>query len=232
MTDLQGAHVLVVGATGGLGSEISRALAGAGARLTLSGRRTDALDALAQELGECVVGTVAADLTEPGAPATVVERATSNGNGLSGVVYAAGVVAFGPLDELDDDVLDELLLTSFIAPVRVARAALPSLGKGAFLAHISAVVAEMPTTGMAAYSAAKAALTAFDTAMTGELRRRGIRVIDIRPPHTETGLADRPISGTAPKMPQGLQPAVVAARVVRAIVEDERDVPSTAFSSD
>ena len=54
---------------------------------------------------------------------------------------------------------------------------------------------------MAAYSASKAALTAFDRVARLEARRRDIRVIDIRPPHTETGLAGRPIAGSAPKLP-------------------------------
>jgi cyclic-di-GMP-binding biofilm dispersal mediator protein len=63
-----------------------------------------------------------------------------------------------------------------------------------------------------------------------ELRRDGIRLVDARPPHTETGLATRPLAGTAPKMPEGLAPEAVAARLLAAIVEGERDLPSTSFS--
>ena len=221
----------MVGATGGLGSAIARLLADAGARLTLSGRRADALDALARELGEAVVGTVVADLTVPGSADEVVRQSTAGERGLDGVVYAAGVVAFGSVLELDDDVLDELLLINFIGAVRLVRAALPAMDDGSFLVHLSAIVAELPTAGMAAYSASKAALTAFDQAMSHELRRRGIRVLDVRPPHTETGLADRPISGTAPRLPSGLDPQDVAARIVGAITADERDVPASAFGS-
>lgn len=231
MTDLQGAHVLVVGATGGLGSAIARHLAAAGCRLTLSGRRVDVLDALAGELGDVVVATVEADLTQPGAPDQIVSRATEGQQPLRGVVYAAGVVAFGALDDLDDDVLDDLLLVNFLAPVRLTRAVVPVLGKGAFLVHLSAIVAERPTAGMAAYSATKAALTAFDAATAIELRRRGIRVVDVRPPHTETGLAGRPISGTAPRLTHGLDPVEVASRVVQAITSDERDLPASAFGT-
>jgi short-subunit dehydrogenase len=84
---------------------------------------------------------------------------------------------------------------------------------------------------MAAYSAAKAGLTAFDAALATELRRRRIRVLDVRPPHTETGLATRPVAGEAPRLPQGLDPDAVAERVVRALADDERDLPSTAFTA-
>lgn len=64
-----------------------------------------------------------------------------------------------------------------------------------------------------------------------ELRRRRIDVIDARPPHTETGLATRPVAGVAPKMPVGLAPDAVAARIVSAIIAGERDLPVEAFTS-
>ena len=218
----------MLGATGGLGSAIARELAAAGARLTLSARTPDRLDEIAEALGDSVVTTVAADLTLPDAPSRVVAQATDAAP-LDGVVNAAGVVAFGASAELDDDTLDDLLLLNLIAPIRVVREAVSALGEGGFIVQISAVVAERPTAGMAAYSAAKAGLTAFDAAAASELRRRRIRVLDVRPPHTETGLADRPIAGSSPRLPQGLDPADVAQRVVRAIADDERDLPSSAF---
>ena len=84
--------------------------------------------------------------------------------------------------------------------------------------------------GMAAYSATKAGLTGFDRAAAAELRRRQIRVLDIRPTHTETGLADRPIAGQGPHA-AGRRPAEqVARRIVRAIVDDEQDLPASAFA--
>ena len=66
-------------------------------------------------------------------------------------------------------------------------------------------------------------------AIAREARRRKIRVIDARPPHTETGLDRRPIEGQAPKMAVGLDPATVAATICDAIAGDVVDLPSTAF---
>lgn len=63
-----------------------------------------------------------------------------------------------------------------------------------------------------------------------ELRARGSLVIDARPGHTETGLATRPLRGTPPHMPAGLDPARVAERIVRAVGEGERDLPAAAFA--
>lgn len=225
MSEFDGLRFLVVGATGELGSRISRELGSRGAELLLSGRNDGKLNALAAELG---ADSVRADLTLPDGPATIANAL--NGSSLDGVVYAAGVVAFGALTELDDDTLDELLLTNFVGYVRLVRALTPTMNKDALIVQLSAVVAESPTAGMAAYSATKAALSAFGRAASLELRRSGVRVLDVRPPHTETGLATRPIDGEPPRLPQGKDPDAVARRIVDAISGKERDLPSSSFS--
>ena len=82
------------------------------------------------------------------------------------------------------------------------------------------------------YSASKAAVRSFDEALGREARRRKIRVIDARPPHTETGLADRAIEGRAPSFPSGLAPTAVAAKICEAIATGGvTELPSEAFTS-
>jgi len=227
---LAGRSVLLAGASGGLGAQLARRLADAGAALTVTARSRDGLDALGLD-----ATVVPADLRDPAGAAAAVDAAVQAHGGLDGVVFAAGVVAFGPGTEVDDAVLQELFDITVFAPVRLLRAAAPALtraadaGRQPFVANVSAVTAEAPTAGMAAYSAAKAALTAFDGAVSRELRTTGIRVLDIRPPHTNTGLASRPIAGTAPKLPAGHDPGAVADRIVAALVDGDRDLPASAF---
>jgi cyclic-di-GMP-binding biofilm dispersal mediator protein len=225
MSDLTGKAILVVGATGALGSRIARLLADRGAAVTVSGRSDDALTSL----GVDGAHVVAADLREPDAPRSLVSAAAERHGRLDGLVIAAGVVAFGALTDIDDDTVDDLLLIDFLAPVRLIRAALPVMEPGGVILGISAVVAEKPMPNMAVYSAAKAATAALFTAVRTEARRRKIRVVDVRPPHTETGLAGRAIAGDPPKLPTGLDPDAVAARIVEAFLGTETDVPSTAF---
>ena len=232
MTDLQTRSIIVVGATGGLGEPIASLLADAGAQLTLVARDESHLAAI-----DVPGQRVAIDVRLATSPDRIVDAATSTYGGLDGIVYAAGAVAFGGVDELPDDVMIDLFTLNTLAPIRLLRAGLPALrasaavGHDPFAVHISAVVAEQPQAGMAAYSASKAALAAYDSAAMRELRREGIRLIDVRPPHTETGLATRPLAGAAPKLPQGLEPRRVAERVVTAIREGEKDLPSAAFTS-
>jgi len=225
VSELSGKAFLVVGATGALGSRIARLLADRGADVTVSGRSADALAALDIDGAHAVV----ADLREPDAPRSIVAAAAERHGRLDGLVIAAGVVAFGALTEVDDDTVDDLLLVNFLAPLRLIRAALPVLERDGVILGISAVVAEKPMANMAAYSAAKAATAALFTAVRAEARRRKVRVVDVRPPHTETGLAGRAIAGDPPKLPVGLDPDDVAARIVEALLGTETDVPSTAF---
>lgn len=222
MGELSGQAYLVVGASGALGSRIARRLADRGADLTVTGRSPEAL-----EIDRAHV--VTADLRAPDAGNRVVTAAVEQHGRLDGVVIAAGVVAFGPVTDIDDDTVDDLVLVDFLAPLRIVRAALPVVQPGGVILGISAVVAEKPLPNMAVYSATKAATAALFTAVRTEARRRKIRVVDVRPPHTETGLAHRAIAGDPPKLPTGLDPDAVADRIVEALLGDETDVPSSAF---
>ncbi|SEM73014.1 SDR family oxidoreductase [Cryobacterium sp. TMT1-3] len=232
MTSLAGSSILVVGATGGLGREIAQILSAEGALLTLHGRTPERLASLG-----IAAARVTGDLLEPETAAQLVAASLNAHGRLDGVVNAAGVVAFGPMAEVSDDTIDTLMTVNATAPMRLLRAAYPALAESSgshrdpFFLTLSGVVSESPTANMAAYSASKAALAAFAKAAGRELRRDGIRFLDARPGHTETGLATRPIQGSTPRLPAGFSPADVARRVVDAIVAGERDLPSTAFTS-
>ena len=216
--------VLVAGGSGGLGSAIARQLAARGDLLTLVARDGDRLAAI-----PVPAHRITADLRDPAAAQGAVAAAVEHGGGLDVVVNAVGVVAFGPVADLSVDAMEELFLTNTFVPIMLARAALPALRPGGAIVNISGVIAEQNLPGMAAYGASKAAVRSFDEALAREARRSKVRVIDARPPHTETGLADRPIEGQAPKMPAGLTADQVAAVIVAAIDGDTTDVPSEAF---
>ena len=221
---LTGRAVLVAGASGGIGSAVARELAGRGATLTLVGRRAEALDRL-----DIPGLRLPLDLRSPKACQEAVEGARAAAGRLDAVVNAVGVVAFGPVAELTIDTMEELFLTNAFVPVMLAKAALAHLEPGGVLVNISGVIAEQNLPGMAVYGSSKAAVAAFDQALAREARRSGIRVLDARPPHTETGLAQRPIQGTAPRMPEGLAPERVAEVICDAIQQGVDDLPSSSF---
>ncbi len=217
--ELSGAHVVVVGATGVLGAAIAREFATRGARVSAIVRDHARLD------GASVAQYALADVTDHAA----LRVAFASVAPFDGVVNATGVVAFGNVTDLDDSTLSRLFAVNSVAPVVMLRESSAYLADGGFFMNLSGVVATQPVGGMAAYSASKAAAWAAMSAASREFRRRRIDVIDARPPHTETGLAGRAIAGTAPKMPQGLDPETVARRLVDAAAAGERDLPMEAF---
>lgn len=224
---LSGTVVAVVGGSGGLGAPTARRLADVGAHVVLAGPHGERLGRVGIDGAE----VVELDLRDPSAGDILAARTKQRFGRLDGVVNAAGIVAFGPLLDTDDTVIEELFLTNVMGPLWLIKRLIPMLSESrGFVVNISAVVAEQPLPNMAAYSATKAALTAVDRSLGRELRRVGIRVCDVRPPHTETGLADRPLAGAAPKLPPGLRPEVVADRIIEAIVAGTTDVPSESFA--
>lgn len=225
--ELQGAVVAVVGASGGLGSAVCAELTARGATVVACGPHPDRIAAA----GVVAASVVELDLRDPAAGDQLVAAVAELGGRLDGLVNAAGVVAFGDLVDTDDAVIEELFLTDVVGPLWLLKRLVPLLAESkGFVVHLSAVVAEQPMAGMAAYSSAKAALTAADTALVRELRRKGITVCDVRPPHTETGLAGRPIAGEAPRLKEGLDPVAVAAVVVGAIATGATEVPAVTFN--
>lgn len=219
--ELSGSHVVVVGATGVLGAAVSRGLSQHGARVSAIVRDHSRLD------GSSVTQYALADVTDHEALKTAIASVAP----FDGFVNAAGVVAFGNVTDLDDSTLARLFAVNAVAPLVMLRESSPHLSDGGFFLNISGVVATQPVGGMAAYCASKAAAFAAMSAAGREFRRRRIDVIDARPPHTETGLASRAIAGLAPKMPQGLDPELVARRIVDGIVAGERDLPTEAFTA-
>lgn len=219
--EINGAHIVVVGASGVLGSNLASQLRLGGARVSAIVRDSSRLDSAS------ISRSAIADITDSASlRAAFAELAP-----FDGVINAAGVVAFGNLVELDDHTLTQLFAINAIAPIVMLRESAPHISSGGFFLNISAVVAQAPMAGMSAYSASKAAVWGAMVAATRELRRQQIDVIDARPPHTETGLVNRALAGVAPKLPTGLAPEVVAARIIVAIKDGERDLPVESFTA-
>ena len=217
--DVNGKVVLVAGGTGGIGRLVSEGLRLRGATVVTASRSD--ID---------VPGHVVVDLRLPDNAQDLVHRVMNENGRLDVLVNAIGVVAFGDATSTSTDTVEELFLTNTFAHIFLCTAALPNMTKGGVIVGISGVIAEQNLPGMAAYGSSKAAVRSFNEAFGREARRQGVRVIDARPPHTETGLATRAVAGSPPRFPQGLEPARVAERIIDAIVNGETDLSSDSFA--
>lgn len=231
MKDMLGKNILVVGASGVLGAAITQLLLSRGAQVMATTSSNDRAGAIPSGASPRLL----LDLANPTSVEVMVTYLSQSDAQIDGVVNAAGLVAFGAASELSAETIARLISVNLTGPMTLISGVIPNLRKSAsrgaapFIVNISGVVAESPMANMSAYSATKAGLWAFDQALSRELRKDGIRVIDARPGHTETGLAGRAIAGVAPNFPTGMTAEFVAARIVAAIVDGEADLPSTAF---
>lgn len=218
--ELSGARALVVGASGVLGAGIARALAERGATVSVAGRDAGRLAPVAQAFG---TEPLVLDLVDTDACREVVGAAADAMGGLDLLVVATGVAGFGPATDADPAVVEELFAVNTLGPMALVRAAAGRFEDGGTVAVLSAILAELPTNQMAEYSATKAALSTWLTVLRRE-NRRAFTVLDVRPPHLDTGLAERSLAGEPPKLPAPLPGQVVVDTVVEALASGATEV--------
>ena len=128
MFDLSGKTALVTGATGGIGGEIARALHTQGARVAVSGTRTEKLDELAQELGGRV-HVLPCNLSEPGEVNQLVASAEQAMGGLDILINNAGLTRDTLAMRMKDADWEKVLEVNLTAAFRLSRAAIKGMMK-------------------------------------------------------------------------------------------------------
>lgn len=175
---IAGRTAVVTGATGGIGQAIARRLHRAGAELVLTGRRTEVLEPLAQELGGAT-RILAADLGER----ADVARLAAECAAADILVANAALPASGPLLDFTPEQLDRALEVNLRAPMMLARlVAEPMAERGAgHLVFISSLAGKTATPGSSIYSATKFGLRGFGRGLRADLAPLGIGVSVVFP---------------------------------------------------
>ncbi|WP_135466926.1 SDR family NAD(P)-dependent oxidoreductase [Crenalkalicoccus roseus] len=185
---LSGAVALVTGASGALGSHFARVLHAAGARVVLAARRTDALAALAAELGGRAAA-VPLDVTSAEAVTRAFDAAESAFGVCDVIVNNAGVAVTRPVlqqTEADwDGVLDVNLRGCFLVATEGARRMVAARKPGSII-NIASIGGLRILSGVAGYTASKAGLIQLTRQMAVELARHSIRVNALCPGYVET----------------------------------------------
>jgi short-subunit dehydrogenase len=216
---IAGVNVLLTGATGGLGHAIARALADRGARLVVTGRRTDVLEPLAEELD---ARALPVDLSDAGE----VDRLVSEAGEVDILVANAALPASGRLDSFDQPQIDRALDVNLRAPIVLARALAPAMaGRGrGHLVFMSSLSGKTASAGGSLYSATKFGLRGFALALRAELRGDGIGVSTVFPGF----IRDAGMFAEADvKLPPGVgtsSPEQVARAVVKAIEANRGEI--------
>ncbi len=199
---LAGKIALITGGNSGIGLATARRFVAEGAKVVITGRNQDTLDAAAKELGEQVLA-FKCDVLH-GAARQALFTVIKDRFGRLDIVFAnAGTVKVGSIADMSEATFDEVLRTNVTGVFLTVQAALPLLQPGAsiiFNGSIASRAGFFP--GAGAYAASKAGVRGMGEAMAAELSHRGIRVNTVAP-----GLVRTPLWGD-----HLIAPEVAAAR--------------------
>jgi short-subunit dehydrogenase len=220
--NLSGRKTLLTGATGGLGRAIALALAERGARLTLSARKREALEALASELPGSGHEVLPADLAEPEA----AERLAAEAAGTEILIANAGLPAAGKVEQFSAEEVKRALRVNLEAPMLLARALYPAMleaGSG-HLVFVASLSGKAASPRSSIYNATKFGLRGFALGLSSDLIPHGVGVSLLTPGFIrEAGM----FADAGAKPPPGMgtaTPEQVGAGAVKAIERNKLEV--------
>jgi short-subunit dehydrogenase len=223
---LSGMHALVTGASSGIGEALAIELGRAACKVSLSARRRDRLDAVADAIrgagGEARV--FPADLARPGSARALAAEVAREAGPVDLLVSNAGTN--GGISNLADKSAEEVrqaLELNLAAPLELAHAVLPGMiaRGGGTIVSIASVAACFPAPGTSTYVATKRALAALDEVLRVEGRAHGVHVLTVFPGPVDTAMlratiAADPLAAQMSWMPTG-DVATLAKKIRRAL---------------
>ena len=188
--ELAGAHVVITGASRGIGEGLAERFAAAGARVALVARSAAPLQALAARLG----GTAhPADLTDPASRAGLVAAIEAEAGPVDVLVNNAGMEVAARIDGQSAADVSDLFQLNLLAPVELTRQALPGMiGRGrGHIVNVSSQAGAVALPGIITYSSSKAGLSMFTRGLALDLAGTGVGATAVEIGTVRTGMLDR-----------------------------------------
>ena len=221
---------LITGASAGIGVALARELAGRGARLILTARRRDRLEALQAELAARGTETriVVADLNDPAAPQQIFDATTGAGLIVDILVNNAGLGNYGAFYSTEPEQEFSQVRVNCEAVVRLSRLFVPPMveRRRGWVLILASTASFQPVPYISTYAATKVFDRFFALGLAAEVARFGVKVTALCPGSTESEFFD--VSGAQAFRDGGIQSAEeVARRGVDALLRGKRTlIPS------
>lgn len=233
MTDLNRALVLITGADGGFGRQMTRQFLAAGSRLILSDVDESRLHAL---LADCrsqsgnIVASIPADLSSEDGCRLLFDEVVRSGAVPDVIVNNAGAAHSGRFDHVPRERWESLMQLNLLAPMRLSYLFLPKLierGSG-HIVNISSIAGWMGSKGLTSYCAAKHGLRGFGEALSGDLEEFGIKVSTVYPFFSRTPILDSDQFGYEKRrrVPDDMatDPADVVAAIIKGVAKNKPQI--------
>ncbi len=181
METLKGKNILIIGATGGIGSQTARLLKGGGASLFLTGRNKEKLQQIANDCNLAIDRTFALDISNAKEVEQLKEKYFQQLLTIDILINAAGIGIIKNIETLDEQDFLRSLNYNLYAPFLLLKAFLPAMKelKKGLIINIPGVLGKVPMTGAAAYSASKYGLVGMMQSVREELKRTDIRITNL-----------------------------------------------------
>ena len=227
--NLKDKKILLTGATGGIGGELVKQLAGHNCKLVLSGRNQQQLDVLAAKVkgsGQQNVISLAADIFNAQQCADLVKQTNARLGGLDILINLAGLQRFKTLGELTTEEIENQITVNLQAPIMLTQAALTLMKnqQSGQIVNIGSTFGSIGFANFSVYSAAKFGLRGFSEALRRELAGTNIDVTYIAPRATRTSMNSEAVYKLAKETGMNLDlPENVASEIIKAITAGKKN---------
>ena len=220
--DLKNKTVLITGANGGIGENISRKLVDAGANLIAVGHQLEPLQKMVDSLpGKHAC--VCADLMSEEGIHSVVNEVKRQG-GIDILINNAGVAQFGMLDQQSAGALSAQINVNLLAPILLTRALLPILenSTSSAIVNMGSTFGSIGYSGFSAYCASKFGLRGFTEALRRELADTSIRLFYLAPRATRTQINNEQVVAMNKELGNKMdEPDVVAQHLINLLQKEK-----------
>lgn len=224
--------VWVTGASSGIGEMLVRHLAEKGARVILSARRVEPMQAIVEDmkLPEKNYLILPLDLEQPNSIENCVQKAVELFGSVDVLINNAGIAHKSLVEETQESVDKSVMEINFFGPLALTKALLPVMKKqgGGVVVAVSSILGEIGLPLVATYAASKHAVNGYFKSLRYEVEKYNIKVCLIEPGFIKTDITKKSLTGSGEVFNQdsqaqqkGMDASKCALKILRAIEKEK-----------
>ncbi len=227
MSYLKNKRIILTGATGGIGSELTKKLLSQGCKIGMVCLSKSHLEDLSKKLSapEQII-SIAADITQEADQQRIIKAMQDRFGGIDILINSAGLMDFTSLLNQSNKRINALFQVNVIAPIQLTKAIIPLMleQKQGHIINIGSTFGSIGFAWFATYSSTKFALRGFSQALRRELADTPIKISYIAPRAVKTALNSDAVYKMAKEVKMNMdEPEKIAKKIIRSIIKKEKE---------